>query len=276
MGEADQIAAMLDGAGYGKNEPDADTTDDGVTDVDADELIQDGEDEDADEDYDSEDEDQDDSDEDSDDEDDESDEDESAPTDAQAKLLDIIANLTKDKEEKEEEGESEPEDVFASQEFTKLLDVLDLDEGDAEPLKAFMTKMLDFDRKQTIQAVLDEVPKLTSQTLKSQETQQKVREQFYSSYPELKSVPGFVSQISREVAKEPAFKNDADKILKETAKRAYGALGIKPGKRRKSDSEPEGGKKKKPAFPKSTNSRKKAPKKSKMADQIESMLSSVL
>jgi hypothetical protein len=99
-----------------------------------------------------------------------------------------------------------------------------------------------------------------------------VKEQFYTTYKELKAVPAFVSQLSKEVAKDARYNQSVEKILTETAKRAYEALGIKKGKNVKTSAS-ESGEKKTPALPKSSSGRKKTSTVTGVRKEIDDMLS---
>lgn len=262
-GLAGEISAMLDVA------PEStEGSDDVVETVSADDLEQevDGDSEDSEDEVEGEET------EDEDDEVEEEEDEEPEPDGTNQKLIDIIANLSKKKEETEKVVEEAEVSPFADESFSELVDVLEIDESGAKKLQTFMTKLLDSDRKQLIKEIMSELPEITTKTLTTQQRNEKVKEQFYTTYKELKAVPAFVSQLSREVAKDTRYNQSVEKILTETAKRAYEALGIKKGKNVKTSAS-ESGEKKTPALPKSSSGRKKTSTVTGVRKEIDDMLS---
>jgi len=265
--DAAGIADMLDGVGIGKggggpaDKVDAeDLIQDDVTD-DGDEDVLDGDDDPGDEDA---------------DEDageangeDASDEPVESEDNSQALLLKILENLTAKKEEPVAEPEPE-EDPFADESFGELVDALAIDDKGANTLKKFMRKLLDVDRKQTVKDIMQELPKVTEQTLTAKQKQDNLKKAFYADNPQLAPVQGFVSAVAKEVAGDPKFNKNVESILAETAKRSYTALGLKKGKAAQ-DQLPERGKRT-PAFPNSNHSRRQPAKVGKMRAEIDAML----
>lgn len=190
------------------------------------------------------------------------------------KLLSMIENL-QNKEEKENKQEEEEKlsDPFESDLFDNLSEAMGWDSDEQKAMKTFFKEALNFNSSKTIKEATETISDVVNSTMTIKEKQAAVQKAFYSDYPELAEVKPYVSQVASTIAKEAKNNGkslDTETILKETAKRVYKALGIKKGKAKQKDSEPERGKK--PAFATPTKGRKKSPKLSQDQQMIQAII----
>ncbi len=113
--------------------------------------------------------------------------------------------------------------------------------------------------------------KVSSQVLSQVSVQEKVKT-FYEQNKPLAKVRPFVAQITGQVSKEHPDWN-TDKVLIETAKRAYDALGLDPEEVRDGVKQDKQTKRKKPAFASTKGGAKKPkPAKTELEEQLEELM----
>lgn len=191
----------------------------------------------------------------------------------------LVKNLT-EAQQKPKEEEPPPKAFHEEEIFTEMAEELGLDDTGLEKFKQFIGAMTQRVTNESVQEAMRATPSAVQQTMKTQQTLESVRNDFYEAHPALDAVKPFVSQIAKQISEADPNKN-LETVLSETADQAYKSLGIsakdvaKQRKRIKGKRASEGdeaGKRKKPAFAKASGARKKAPKLSKEEQEMEDML----
>ncbi len=223
-----------------------------------------------DEDEDSEDEDQEDSEEEEEGESGEGDKDETASLEERnAQLLEIIKNMSGNVPEKAPEKKKELSNVYESDEVKELVKILELDESEGKVLVGVLKKIQDDTQQRSVEQAMRDTPEVVGKYVNRQAVLKRLKDNFNEKNPQLKEVTSYVVQVANDLSAANADWG-MEKCLDEAAVKTYKALGIKKDLAKKKD---KPGKRKKPAFAKGTKgSRKKAPKKSKLQNDIQSML----
>lgn len=227
---------------------------------------------DTDEDEDVSDEDDDTVEEDVDDETDAGDDDESdvpaTAKDQQDRMLRIIENMQKDKKGKEEKLISPTVDIYESEAYKAMLQVLDIDEDEGKIFMSFMQELQNDTQQKAVTQSLMDTPEVVAKYVNRNAVLSKLKTDFYNENPQLEEVSSYVAAIANEISAKDAGMA-MDKVLDLAAKKTYKALGIK--KEIVKSSKKSGGRK--PAFAKGTKgSRKKTPKKDKLQQDIQDLM----
>lgn len=192
-----------------------------------------------------------------------------------AQMAVLSAKLEKAESVEEEEEDKAPYAPFQSEEFTTLVDEMSWDKDEA---KAFQTFFAGFIQKNneilanhTLKAAVTKVDKQTAVNARNKT----VAKNFYESNPALANVKPFVKHLASAVAQEmPGL--SMEKILEETARRAYKDLQIKKPKKgaKKVVGKKKASAKDKPAFGNRKGSRRAGKKKtgSKLQKDLDAVL----
>lgn len=184
----------------------------------------------------------------------------------------MLMKLLNSDEKEEQEKEQKIENPINSEIFTNLAEVMNWDSEEQSLMKNFFELMMDYNKATAVEEASKTIPEIVNSTMTNEQKKKSISEKFYADNPELAEVKSYVSALSKEVTTELKAKGgplSAEKILNETAKRAYKILGIKKGKKVE-EKKPERGKK--PPFASKTGSRKKAAKQSAMEKDIAAMI----
>ncbi len=184
------------------------------------------------------------------------------------RYLKIIESLAKKKQTEKPATPAAP-DIYESDEFKGLIEVLDLDKNEAKVMMAFMKRMQSDTQQRSVEQAMKDTPEVVGKYVNRQSVMTRMKEKFYKDNPQLEAVKSYVAQVANTVSA-----NNADwtmeQVLTEAAEVTYTALGIKKELAKKTD---KPGKRKKPAFAKGTKgSRKKTPKVPKLQNDIQKML----
>lgn len=191
----------------------------------------------------------------------------------------LVKNLV-ETQKKPEEPEAPPKAFHEEEIFTEMAEELGLDDTGLEKFKQFIGAMTQRVTNDSVQEAMRATPSAVQHTMRTQQTLENVRNDFYEAHPALDAVKPFVSQIAKQISEADPNKN-LETVLTETADQAYKSLGLsakdiaKQRKRIKGKRASEGdeaGKRKKPAFAKASGARKKAPKLSREEQEMEDML----
>jgi hypothetical protein len=94
-----------------------------------------------------------------------------------------------------------------------------------ESFMEFFTKSMDIMRQQAEKSVMEAVPGYVSGQVQRSATMRDVATEFYSTYPELSPVKGYVANVASEIsAGNPTW--DMNQVLTETAKVTKNTLGL--------------------------------------------------
>ena len=221
-------------------------------------------------------------DDDSDDSDDDGDNDDAADskdtqirmlTEQNAKLLSMFNELQDQKKQKDDVV-SKFVDPLESEAFTSLAETMNWDSEEIEKFKGFFKSYADYVSTTTAQSVLDKTPDVVSKSMSRQQQRDKIATDFYSNNPELSGVREYVKAVASGVIGEMGEDTPLEKVLAETAKRAYKALGLK--RKKTAPGGEKGEKAKTPAFPQQKGVRQKPPKKDKAVSDIDKLLDGVI
>jgi len=184
------------------------------------------------------------------------------------RMLSIIENMQNDhKKETKKVDESRP-DIYASDAFKNVLNVLDMDEDEGKVFVAFMQQLQNDTQQKAVQQAMIDTPEVVNKYVNRNAVLTNMRKKFYEDNPQLEAVSSYVSAIANDISAKDAGMAMED-VLKEAATKAYKALNIK--KEIVKDMKKSGGRK--PAFAKGTKgSRKKTPKKNKLQSDINDLL----
>lgn len=189
----------------------------------------------------------------------------------------IIKNLTsQQKAAAAEPAEAEAAKVTALKDdetFKAVAEELGLDELGSQKLSLFMETVMDRAEKKAIDQTMQAVPTTINQTIDNRTRLEKIKTKFYDDNPILSSVQPYVSQIANQISQQEPDLSVED-VLGRTAEKAYQNLGISKDqiKKGKSNAKGEAGKRRKPAFAKTSGSRKKQAEPSKFEQEIGAML----
>jgi len=170
-----------------------------------------------------------------------------------------------------EEEDTEPYAPFQSKEFTELTETMAWDEDETKAFQKFFGTMMEKNNEAMVAKAQDSAVSTVAQRQAAMAVQQRKAQQFYEDNAELASVKPFVKTIATTVSAELGTE-DLDAVLKETAARAYKALGLKKKKGKKPASAKD-----RPAFGKRSGARsktagKKGKKKNKLQTEIDEIL----
>lgn len=188
--------------------------------------------------------------------------------DQNAKLMEIVNNTTKAPQEAVKPVNPEP-DIFSGEEFTKVAEVLELDENERVVLSTYLQQMSEATARKAVQDAMSQAPQIVNSQITQANEARDMKKKFYAAHPSLEPVQDYVAQVANMIAQEnPGL--SVDEVLTKTAERSYSALGIDPKTIGKSAKAGKG----KPAFAKAPKgSRKATPEKSKFENEIDAMLS---
>lgn len=187
----------------------------------------------------------------------------------------ILADLLRQKKEQEVAPQEEvaPEvDPFESEEFSRMVEVMNWDEDEAKAAKVFFQKFMDWGNKKAFDRFSQETPQMVETTIQRADRIKQARKSFYESHPVLTEVKPFVAQIAQGVAQEMGQGATMEAVLEESAKRAYKALGVDPAKLGALADRQERQGKKKPAFPVKKGARKQVTKPPKLQQEIDAVI----
>lgn len=120
-----------------------------------------------------------------------------------------------------------PGEPEAPMDFATFMEGVDFDKvmDSKDAFMSFFIKSMDVVRKQTEQSVMAAVPQTVEGQIQRANTMREVANEFYTSYPELSQIKGYVANVAAEVsAKNPDW--DMNMVLTETAKVTKSMLGL--------------------------------------------------
>ena len=195
------------------------------------------------------------------------------------RLLGVINQLTGGSKPPTDGAAPAAETSLPTVDFSKVFDesfdfdkVVDTKQGFVD----FFTRAMTEVQKQTVAGMTSVLPTYVTGAVKQYSSLQEVHNEFYSTYPELSKIKGYVGQVASTISSEnPDL--PLQEILEKTATQVRETLGLDSLKKPNSETPappPPGKKPAPPALPGASNTRQSSkPKKNQLADEIEDLLS---
>jgi uncharacterized membrane-anchored protein YjiN (DUF445 family) len=190
----------------------------------------------------------------------------------QNKQLMATVQRLMDTAEKKIVPEEKPKDLFEDPAFKDFVEELGVDEVGAAKVMGFLKLM----EQRMVQSAVDQAmkatPEVVSKNLQHKETMESIKTKFYEQHEILTEFKPLVGQAAQLLADEhPDW--TIQKILEEAANKSYKVLGVDPNKKKElSNSGSEAGKRKTPAFAKTSGARQAPEKKSGFEKELDAML----